>query len=182
MAWRTLPVPIPSSLPRGTPPLFHLTYNPSPPRASPTHSFPFPLHHSPSRSTSPLPSLPDKPFAFQITMAKSAASKKVVRSWCVRRLRVAITDVLKGSFGVDQCGRPLGRLTMEGESSGKGVGTVKGTPRGTAAFVVTGNMVTARWEDVRVLAEVGIGKVVREGERVEEQGERGKKRVVRRVG
>ena len=92
-------------------------------------------------------------------MYKSAAPKRVVRSWCCRRLKVAITLALKERVGVDAEGRPL--RTSGDEKPGDLTGKVtKGRElKGEASLLCHAPLVLATWSALKRQADCLVDRM-----------------------
>ena len=92
-------------------------------------------------------------------MYKSAAPKRVVRSWSCRRLKVAITLALKERVGVDAEGRPL--RTSEDEKAGGLTRKVhKGRElKGEASLMCHAPLVLATWSALKRQADCLVDRM-----------------------
>ena len=162
MTWHTLRPP-----PSLRPNLFLLQYNPNSTHRPPP-VFPWPLpasmrsqHEGVSRlaARAPYGIPPQLPFAWKVMMYKSAAPKRVVRSWCCRRLKVAITLALKERVGVDADGRPL-RTSGDEDIGGLTGKMPKGRElKGEASLLCHAPLVLATWSTLKRQADCLVDRM-----------------------
>lgn len=92
-----------------------------------------------------------------VSMRNAEAQRKVVRSWCNRRMKKAVREALR-ERGFDGEGRWKGERAKGTE---KGSGRKERGLSGTAVFMMREEMVSMKFERVKEVAAVGVEELVK---------------------